>query len=108
MLSQVALQIHEETPPGIAEEIDVVYFPQIGYLIAIDIVNNHYEDLESKDMIGARIGWEYQVSGESCHWLILMVVVHDRISKGTWSWFHLQLTHQVVYFKSQRMLELGR
>ncbi|TIB17858.1 hypothetical protein E3P92_00878 [Wallemia ichthyophaga] len=61
LLSQIALQIYDETPPGVAEEINVVYFPQIGYLIAIDVVNNHYEDVEDKDMIGARIGWVYQV-----------------------------------------------
>ena len=58
---QVAQEIHEETPSNIANEINVVYFPQIGYLIALDIINNGYENIEDRNMIGVEIAWEYQV-----------------------------------------------
>lgn len=68
---QVAQQIHEETPPNIANEINVVYFPQIGYLIALDIVNNGYANVENRDMIGVEIDWEYQV-----RWYV-EILVHD-------------------------------
>ncbi|TIC16998.1 hypothetical protein E3Q15_00782 [Wallemia mellicola] len=85
-LMQVAQEIHEETPSNIANEINVVYFPQIGYLIALDIVNNGYENIEDRDMIGAEIAWEYQ----------------SAMSRPAF----VTKFPQTLYFKSDRMREL--
>ena len=62
LLSHSAQQIQLETPQTVATELNVVYFPQIGYLIAVDIENNNYGENIDKETIGIDIGWEYQVS----------------------------------------------
>ncbi|GAA6050088.1 hypothetical protein NBRC10513_001384 [Rhodotorula toruloides] len=55
LLSKVAVEISQEVPPGLADELSVVYFPQLGYLITIA-----YEPEVTDAGKYGQFGWDFQ------------------------------------------------
>ncbi|CDR44185.1 RHTO0S09e00958g1_1 [Rhodotorula toruloides] len=55
LLSKVAVEISQEVPPGLAGELSVVYFPQLGYLITIA-----YEPEVTDAGKYGQFGWDFQ------------------------------------------------
>ncbi|KAF8332768.1 uncharacterized protein EI90DRAFT_2918244 [Cantharellus anzutake] len=75
LLSKVALQVRETVPYGWASSLNVLYFPQLGYLISVPLRDQwkHQSDFEVVE------GWKHQVCAESVggfqaqqclHWMI--------------------------------------
>lgn len=54
--TEVADELAQDLPPTLAKELSVVYFPQLGYLIAIA-----YEPEVTDAGKYAEIGWDFQV-----------------------------------------------
>ncbi|GAA5977825.1 hypothetical protein JCM10908_005110 [Rhodotorula pacifica] len=59
-LSQVAADMSHDVPMQLAQELSVVYFPQLGYLVT---VANQNDEIDVASF--AEIGWNYQFKTES-------------------------------------------
>ncbi|BGP56954.1 hypothetical protein JCM8202v2_004590 [Rhodotorula sphaerocarpa] len=60
LLSGVASEVSQDVPAGLAQELSVVYFPQLGYLVTIP----HEED-ETDLARFAELGWDFQFNTEA-------------------------------------------
>lgn len=56
LLCEAAKRVVEDLPMGVAEFLNVVYFPQLGYLIVIPINT----ETGTSSFVG--VGWEFQFS----------------------------------------------
>ncbi|KZT73910.1 hypothetical protein DAEQUDRAFT_702916 [Daedalea quercina L-15889] len=72
VLSRVAEQISETIPPEYATSMNVVYFPQLGFLICVPMLE------EWKTDAGVQVleGWSFQFSSE-CHVYFKSQEMHD-------------------------------
>ncbi|KAI0031053.1 DNA mismatch repair protein MutS [Vararia minispora EC-137] len=61
VLSRVAEEISTAVPPDYVATLNVVYFPQLGYLVCVPMS----EEWRGKDGIQVLEGWTFQVSPES-------------------------------------------
>ncbi|KAJ7644219.1 DNA mismatch repair protein MutS [Roridomyces roridus] len=59
VLSKVAEQICQTVPPDYAASLNIVYFPQLGFLICVPTKEESPEEVEILD------GWSFQFSSES-------------------------------------------
>ncbi|THH28695.1 hypothetical protein EUX98_g5476 [Antrodiella citrinella] len=60
VLSSVAQQVAANIEPGYAESLNVVYFPQLGYLICVPM----HEEWKGENGIAVMEGWTFQFSSE--------------------------------------------
>lgn len=65
--SKVAEDISETVSPDYASSLNVVYFPQLGYLICIPLL----EEWKSGDGIVVLEGWTFQVRLTNCNLISL-------------------------------------
>ncbi|KAJ7459929.1 DNA mismatch repair protein MutS [Mycena latifolia] len=61
VLSKVAEQVCQTVPPDYASSLNIVYFPQLGFLICIPML----EEWKTPDGINVIDGWSFQFSSES-------------------------------------------
>ncbi|KAJ7761594.1 DNA mismatch repair protein MutS [Mycena maculata] len=61
VLSKVAEQICQTVPPDYASSLNVVYFPQLGFLICVPML----EEWKTPEGIKVVDGWSFQFSSES-------------------------------------------
>ncbi|CCM03560.1 uncharacterized protein FIBRA_05696 [Fibroporia radiculosa] len=61
VLSKVAQQISVTVPPDYASSLNVVYFPQLGFLVCVPLL----EEWTAGDGIKVLDGWTFQFSSES-------------------------------------------
>ncbi|KIJ64516.1 hypothetical protein HYDPIDRAFT_40260 [Hydnomerulius pinastri MD-312] len=61
VLSKVAEQISQSVPADYAESLNVVYFPQLGFLITVPML----EEWETEAGIQVLEGWSFQFSSDS-------------------------------------------
>ncbi|KAH7919581.1 hypothetical protein BV22DRAFT_1108014 [Leucogyrophana mollusca] len=89
VLSKVAEQISQTIPADYAPSLNVVYFPQLGFLICVPML----EEWKTEDGITVLDGWTFQVAITS-----LYPAPHALTS--------LPLARSHVYFKSQEMYDM--
>ncbi|KAJ6605673.1 DNA mismatch repair protein MutS [Mycena sp. CBHHK59/15] len=58
VLSKVAEQMCQSVPPGYASSLNIVYFPQLGFLICVPML----EEWKTPEGIKVIDGWSFQVS----------------------------------------------
>ncbi|PPR05412.1 hypothetical protein CVT24_008026 [Panaeolus cyanescens] len=61
ILSNVAQQISETVPPHFAVSLNVVYFPQLGYLISVPMM----EEWRNEEGIQPLPGWSFQFASDA-------------------------------------------
>ncbi|KAK7048433.1 muts 5 [Favolaschia claudopus] len=61
VLSKVAEQVCQTVPPDYASSLNIVYFPQLGFLICVPML----EEWQGPDGIQVIDGWSFQFSSES-------------------------------------------
>ncbi|KAJ7784480.1 DNA mismatch repair protein MutS [Mycena metata] len=88
VLSKVAEQICQTVPPDYASSLNIVYFPQLGFLICVPML----EEWKTPEGIKVIDGWSFQFSSEC-------VLSRRVVALPT-----LHRSH--VYFKSQEMTDM--
>ncbi|PWN39892.1 hypothetical protein IE81DRAFT_368712 [Ceraceosorus guamensis] len=61
LLSQVATQLRDDSPPVLGSRLSVVYFPQMGYLVALSTADGDAVDLPA---VAASVGWLFEFTSE--------------------------------------------
>ncbi|OJA09631.1 hypothetical protein AZE42_01410 [Rhizopogon vesiculosus] len=89
VLCKVAEQICQKIPMDYTKSLNVVYFPQLGFLICVPM----QEEWASEEGIKVLDGWSFQFSSEQVSALLLIVSPNSPLSAH-------------VYFKSQEMHDM--
>ncbi|KAH9846354.1 muts domain V-domain-containing protein [Lenzites betulinus] len=91
VLSKVAVQISSKIPPDYTSSLNVVYFPQLGFLVCVPM----QDEWLGEEGISVLDGWSFQFSSE--------YVLSSSLSR-TSSGQSRRSSH--VYFKSQEMNDM--